>query len=327
MLRTMTIAAGSALLALTLSLPAAFAQEALKLRMSSEDPASSPLPIMARAFGDALKTKLPDSNYEMFDTRQLGDETVHMQMIRTGQLDVYPMGSDAVALDPAWAVFDMPFLFKDREQVYTLLDGEVGAELAASMRKIADLEVLAFGEVGFRQITNNTRPVIKPQDLAGIRLRVPGSETRILAFTELGASPVTMNFGELYLALQNGTVDGQENPVALIKGSSLQEVQKFMSLSNHVYTPVTFVMNGAKFDALSDDQKVAVKEAAKEAAQVSREQGRAADAKIIDEFRSVMTVDDIDLAAFQAASKDIWTQISAVAGEEIAAKVIEAATK
>lgn len=306
--------------------PEASAQS-LKFRMSSEDPASSPLPIMARKFGDILAGKLDGFEYDMFDTASLGDEVVHMQMIRTGQIDVYPMGSDAVALDPAWAIFDMPFLFKDRETVYRMLDGEVGAALAESMRTSANLEVLAFGEIGFRQITNNVRPVLKPEDLNGVKLRVPGSQTRILAFERLGAAPITMNFNELYLALQNGTVDGQENPLALIKGQSFQEVQKYLSLSNHVYTPVTFVMNGAAYDRLSDEQKAAVREAAAEAAAFSREEGRASDETLVGEFREALQVDEIDIEAFQAAARGSWDEIGKIAGEDLAARVIEAVSK
>ena len=101
-----------------------------------------------------------------------------MQMIRTGQIDVYPMGSDAVSLDPKWAIFDMPFLFSDQETVARLLDGEVGEQLRESMREAAGLEVLAFGELGFRQITNNVRPIVTPEDLDGVqipRARQPGA--------------------------------------------------------------------------------------------------------------------------------------------------------
>jgi TRAP-type transport system periplasmic protein len=143
----------------------------------------------------------------------------------------------------------------DRETVARLLDGEIGEEMRQSMRASAGLEVLAFGELGFRHITNNVRPVVKPEDLNRVKIRVPGSKARILAFTTFGAQPISMNLGELYLALQQGTVDGQENPIAAVKNRSFFEVQKYLSLSSHVYSPVTLVMNAAKYDSLTDDQK------------------------------------------------------------------------
>lgn len=300
--------------------------QSLTLRMSSEDPPSSPLPVMARKFGEELKQRLPELEYEMFDTGALGDEVVHMQMIRTGQIQAYAMGSDAVSLDPSWAVFDMPFLFSNPERVYEVLDGPVGDALAESMREAVDLEVLSFGEIGFRQMTNSVRAIETPEDLDGVRIRVPGSQTRIMAFETLGASPVTMNFGELYLALQNGTVDGQENPLSLIDSQSFYEVQDYLSLSNHVYTPVTFVMYGPYYDELTEEQQQAVQEAAQAAAEYSRELGRKADEELVSKLGEEMEVNEIDTESFQSASRPIWDAIAEVAGQDITDRVIEAAT-
>ncbi|MGI9416787.1 MAG: TRAP transporter substrate-binding protein [Geminicoccaceae bacterium] len=300
--------------------------QSLTLKISGENPETGLDLQMAQKFADVLSEQLGDDfSYELFHTQALGDENVHLQMIRTGQIDIYPMGSDAVKLDPAWAVFDMPFLFSDRDAVARLLDGEIGDKLRASMREQAGLELLAFGELGFRQITNNVRPIVTPADLNGVKLRVPGSKTRVLSFEGFGASPITMNFGELYLALQQGTVDGQENPLLTIKNRSLFEVQKYMSLSGHVYTPVTFVMNGARYDGLSDEHKEAVKAAALEAAMHTRALGTEADASLLDELGQSMEVNEIDLAAFQEAAVPIWEEIGEIAGKELADEMIAAA--
>jgi tripartite ATP-independent transporter DctP family solute receptor len=327
MYRHMTRIAMVGLLAGVLAWPASDASaQSLTLKISGENPASGLDLQMAQKFADVLKDAMGDDfAYELFHTQALGDENVHLQMIRTGQIDIYPMGSDAVKLDPAWAVFDMPFLFKDRDTVARLLDGEIGDQLRSSMREKAGLEVLAFGELGFRQITNNVRPIVVPADLNGVKLRVPGSKTRVLSFEGFGASPITMNFGELYLALQQGTVDGQENPLLTIKNRSLFEVQKYLSLSGHVYTPVTFVMNAARFDGLDEDHQAAVKAAAFEAAKYTRGLGTEADASLLDELGQSMEVNEIDLAAFQEAAKPIWTEIGKVAGEDLADAMIAAA--
>jgi tripartite ATP-independent transporter DctP family solute receptor len=318
---------GAAALALVAAAPVPGAAQSLTLRISGENPATGFDLQMAQRFADNLEAALGDDfAYEFFHTGALGDETVHMQMIRTGQIDVYPMGSDAVSLDSKWAIFDMPFLFSDRDTVARLLDGEIGEELRASMRESAGLEVLAFGELGFRHITNNTRPITVPADLQGVQIRVPGSEPRILAFTTFGAQPITMNFGELYLALQQGTVDGQENPLAAVKSRSFFEVQDYLSLSGHVYSPVTLVMNAAKYDSLSDEHKAAVKAAAQEAAEYTRQLGTDADATLLAELETSMQVNEIDLAAFKEAAGPIWEQVGAMAGSEFAAKVVEAAS-
>jgi TRAP-type transport system periplasmic protein len=299
----------------------------LDLKMSVESAPGAATQVMLAAFRDALQEELGDAvAIEYFDGGTLGDEIVHMEMVRTGQLDVIPIGSDAVQLDSKWAVFDMPFLISDRDTASRILDGEIGKELAASMRESADLQVLGFGEIGFRNITNNVRPVVTPADLQGLKLRTPGSKTRILAFEMLGAAPITMNIGELYLALQQGTVDGQENPLGNIKAFSWNEVQKYLSLSNHVYTPITLVMNGARWDGLSDEQKAAVQRAAQKAVTHSREYGATNDATLLDELGQDMEVNEIDVEAFKEASKPIWEEIAPVAGEEFTRKVVEAAS-
>lgn len=314
-------------LSATLALPAVTQAQTLSLRISGENPMTGLDLQMAERFAQNLEAALGDAfDHEFFHTQALGDENVHMQMIRTGQIDVYPMGSDAVSLDGSWAVFDMPFLFSDRETVARLLDGEVGETLRASMRESAGLHVLAFGELGFRNITNNVRPIVVPADLEGIRLRVPGSAARILAFTEFGAQPISMNMGELYLGLQQGTVDGQENPLITIQNRSFFEVQNYMSLSRHVYSPVTLVMNAARFDSLTDDQRAAVLAAAQEAAQYTRNLGTQADATLLEALGQHLEINEIDLAAFQAAAVPIWAAVGEMAGAEFAAKVVAAAS-
>ena len=299
----------------------------LDLRMSVESAPGAATQVMLAAFRDALQEELGDAvAIEYFDGGTLGDEIVHMEMVRSGQLDVIPIGSDAVQLDAKWAVFDMPFLIPDREVASKILDGEIGQQLIESMRASADLQVLGFGEIGFRNITNNVRPIVTPADLQGLKLRTPGSKTRILAFEKLGATPVTMNIGELYLALQQGTVDGQENPLGNIKAFSWHEVQKYLSLSSHVYTPITLVMNGARWDGLSDEQKAAVGRAAAKAVEHSRQFGADNDATLLDELSKSMEVNQIDLGAFQEASRPIWDEIAPIAGEDFTQAVI-AATK
>ena len=324
--RTLTAIALLTLPAALVASPGAGAAD-LDLKMSVESAPGAATQVMLAAFRDALQEELGDAvAIEYFDGGTLGDEIVHMEMVRTGQLDVIPIGSDAVQLDAKWAVFDMPFLITDRDSASKILDGAIGEELSASMRESADLQVIGFGEIGFRNITNNVRPVVTPADLQGLKLRTPGSKTRILAFEMLGATPVTMNIGELYLALQQGTVDGQENPLGNIKAFSWHEVQDYLSLSSHVYTPITLVMNGARWDGLSDEHKAAVERAARAAVEHSREFGANADATLLDELSQSMEVNEIDLDAFQEAAKPIWDEIAPIAGEEFTQKVVDAAS-
>ena len=322
-----TLIAG-AMTAALLSAAGSQAQE-LQLRLSVESTPGASTQFMLAAFRDSLGEVFGDEvEVEFFDSGVLGDEIVHMEQVRAGQIDVIPIGSDAVQLDSKWAVFDMPFLFADRETVSAILDGEIGDELGASMREKVGLQVVGFGEIGFRHITNNVRPVVTPDDLKGLKLRTPGSKTRILAFEALGATPIAMNIGELYLAMQQGVIDGQENPLGNIRAWSWFEVQKYISLSNHVYTPITLVMNGARYDSLTDEQKAKVNQAGQMAAEASRQFGAENDVKLVAEIKglpsNIAEFNDIDVASFQAAAGPIWTEIGKVAGEDFTAKVLAA---
>ena len=302
---------------------------AFKLKISVESTPGSATQYILAAFRDALKAEFGDQiEVDYYDSGILGDEIVHMQQVRTGQLDVVPIGSDAVQLDTKWAVFDMPFLFSSREVASKLLDGEIGKKLDASFQKKAGLKVLGFGEIGFRQITNNVRPVVVPADLKGLKLRTPGSKTRILSFKSFGATPISMNIGELYLAMQQGVIDGQENPLGNIRAHSWYEVQKYISLSNHVYTPVTLSMNLTRWNSLSPERQKGVLKATKVAVQASRKYGAANDAKLVAEIKKLAKgktqFNEINVGAFQKAAKPIWKEIAKIAGEDFTNEVLTA---
>lgn len=308
----------------------AYSQD-LKLRMSVESTPGASTQQMLAAFRDALQSEMGDAvAIEYFDSGTLGDEIVHMQQVRTGQLDVIPIGSDAVQLDSKFAVFDIPFLFSDREQVSTVLDGQIGEALDASLQEKAGLKILGFGEIGFRNISNNVRPIVTPADLDGIKLRTPGSKTRIMSFEMLGATPIKMNIGEVYLALEQGVIDGQENPMGNIAKWSWDEVQKYISFSRHVYTPITFVMNLKRYNSLSDEQREKVHAAARTAVESSRQYGADNDAQLVAEIKSrspEVEFNDIDPDAFTEIAKEIGVEIGKIAGEDFAAEFIAAANQ
>ncbi|NNK79495.1 MAG: TRAP transporter substrate-binding protein [Litoreibacter sp.] len=314
----------------SLSLSGPVSAQALDLRLSVESTPGASTQQMLAAFRDALKEEMGDGvNIDYFDSGTLGDEIVHMQQVRTGQLDVIPIGSDAVQLDSKFAVFDIPFLFSDRDQVASVLDGDMGEELDKSFQENAGLKILGFGEIGFRNITNNVRPIVTPADLKGVKLRTPGSKTRIMSFQMLGASPIKMNIGEVYLAMEQGVIDGQENPFGNIAKWSWDEVQKYISKSKHVYTPITFVMNLNRYNSLTDAQREAVHKAARTAVLSSRQYGADNDANleaVIRERSPDVQFNDIDSASFQAVAKEIGAEIGKIAGEDFTAKFLAAAS-
>lgn len=311
-----------ALAALALSTSLAEAQT--QMRLAVETTAGDPTHVMLSAFRDALTESAGDEvAIEFYEGGALGDENTLNELIRAGAVEVIPMGTDGVAaLDPKFSIFDAPFLFASKADAREALDGELGDRMAASLREAGGLEVLAFGELGVRVVSNAKREVKVPADLAGLKLRTPGSPTRMMAFTTLGATPTNLPLGEVYMGLKQGVIDGQENPLSVIKEFSLHEVQPYISLTNHIYTPVTLVMNGAAYDALSDEMKTKVKAAAEAAVAPTRTLSDESDAKLVEEFRAAgVTVTEPDIAAFQSAAEPIRTKIAEIVTPEFMAEV------
>ncbi|GLK82431.1 TRAP transporter substrate-binding protein [Ancylobacter defluvii] len=299
-----------------------------KLRLAVETNSGDPLNIMLANFRDALaKSAGSEVAIEFFEGGALGDETALMELIRAGEVQVVPLGSDVVTLDKGFSVLDTPFLFADKASARAAFDGRFGELLAASLREKAGLQVLAFGELGFRTISTTAKQINVPADLKGLKIRTPGSPTRILAFKTLGAAPTPMPLGEVYMALKQGALDGQENPLSVIKDFSFFEVQKFIALTNHVYTPITLAMNGAAYDALSAEMKAKLKDAAKAGSAATRKVSDDSDARLVDEFKSKgVTVTTPDLAAFRTAAEPVKGEIAKVVGPDLMTK-LEASLK
>ena len=159
-------------------------------------------------------------------------------------------------------MFDLPFLFKSKETAFKALDGELGHKVDELLKPLG-MRNLGYGENGYRHITNSRGPVHKPEDLKGIKLRTMENPLHLAFFKMLGANPTPMSFGELYTALQQGTVDGQENPVVLVYTSKFYEVQKFYSLTGHVYSATMLVANDDFFASMPEDLWKIVEDAGK----------------------------------------------------------------
>jgi len=297
-----------------------------KMRLAVETTSGDPTNVMLAAFRDELKNTTGDAfAVEFFDGGSLGDENALAELIRAGAVEVIPLGSDGVAaLDSKFSIFDTPFLFSGKEQARSMLDGELGQIMAASLKEKANLEVLAFGELGVRVITNSKHEIKTPADLSGLKIRTPNSPTRILAFQTLGAAPTTLALGEVYMGLKQGVIDGQENPLSVVKEFSLFETQPYISLTNHIYTPITLVMNGNVFDGLSDELKAKVKAAAMVGVEKTRALSDESDANLVAEFEKAgVTITRPDIASFQTAAAPVRVKIADVVTSEFMTKVEE----
>ena len=209
---------------------------------------------------------------------------------------------------PDMGVVDLPFLFLSSEHVDKVLDGQVGRNLLDGLEK-ANLKGLAFMENGFRNFTNSARPLEKPEDLKGLKFRTMENPVHLAAVRSIGAQAVPMAWGEVYTSLQTGVIDGQENPVAIIWVNKMNEVQKYLSLTGHFYSPAPLTMSKKKFDKLKPEWQELFVNAALEAAAHERKFIRDAEKKQVEELKSWgMDVRTVDKQLFVEAMKPAYAE-------------------
>jgi tripartite ATP-independent transporter DctP family solute receptor len=226
-------------------------------------------------------------------------------------LDLSANSQGAVAnVVPEYAAFGMPFLFADLPAAWKLLDGPLGQELADKSAE-KGLIVLGYWDNGIRHMTNSKRPITKPEDLKGLKMRTPPDAVTVDIMKSLGAEPQQIKFSELYVALQQGVVDGQENPLMNIHASKLYEVQKHLALTGHKYEMTPFLMSKRSWDRLSEADRTVLRQAAAEATALQRRLSAEADAKLLEDLKSKgVQVSTPDAAAFQRATAAVTEQWS-----------------
>lgn len=200
---------------------------------------------------------------DIYAAEQLGSNAEMAEMVEMGSLDamMIPQGEEA-KLAPKINTLGLPFLFEDYESVYKVLDSEIGEELVADLADHNMIQ-LAYWENGLRQTTNSKRPLNGPDDFKGLKIRTPEDAMTIAIFEALGASPSPLAFSELYLALQQGTFDGQENPISNIHANNFQDVQKYLAMTNHKYECKNMIFSLTSWEKYPEDVQNLLKEAAK----------------------------------------------------------------
>jgi tripartite ATP-independent transporter DctP family solute receptor len=261
----------------------------------------------AERFATELQSRLGDSHtVEFYADGQLGDERELMQKLRLGSVHFTLLSSIMTNVADEFALFDLPFLVQDRAHM-ARIDAEIVQASLAPLAAEQGLQVISTWENGFRQITNSVRPINTPADLAGLKIRTPSSEWRVAMFQAYGANPTAMAFSELFVALQTGTMDGQENPLTNIVGANLHEVQRYLSLTGHVYSPSYMTAGTDSWAALPEDVRAAATEIAAEVQGWSFAQGETADKELMDRVVAAgVAVNEADKAAFIEASAPIY---------------------
>ena len=233
----------------------------------------------------------------------LGGERDVIEGLQIGSIELTITSTGPVGnFVPAVYALDFPFLFESYNQARAVLDGPIGQELLAEF-DTHDIVGLAWAENGFRHITNSVHPIKTPADLAGLKLRTMENQVHIAAFQAAGASPTPMSWTEVLTSLQQGTIDGQENPIPVLVSNHLWEVQKYLTLTGHVYSPALVLMSKTHWDSLSQQEQGWVSEAAKAAAAASRARVSSDEESGVALLREhgMEVVTDVDKAAFAAA--------------------------
>jgi tripartite ATP-independent transporter DctP family solute receptor len=243
-----------------------------------------------------------------YGSSQLGGDSEMIQKLKLGTIDMALPSTVMSSQVDLFGVFEMPYIVKDRQHMARIEKEIFWAKLAPEAEK-KGLKVIAVWENGERHITNSKRPIKVPADLAGIKLRVPEGKWRVKMFQAYGANPSPMKFSELFTALQTGVMDGEENPFTQIYSAKLQEVQKYLSLSGHVYTPAYLTVGKTKWESLPPDVRKILEDTARETQAYVYEQAAKDDADLLNKLKQAgMQVNDVDKDAFIKASGGIYDE-------------------
>ncbi|QNI04393.1 DctP family TRAP transporter solute-binding subunit [Halomonas sp. SH5A2] len=254
---------------------------------------------------------------EIYPNASLGDERTLLEGMQIGTVDMGVITNGPVAnFVEEMAVFELPFLFPSPEAAYEALDGPIGQELLDKLSEV-NLKGLAYAERGFRNLTNSERAVNAPEDIDGLRIRVMENPVYVDTFRELGANAVPMAWTEALTAMQQGTIDGQENPVNVIHSFNLDETQTYMTLSRHTYAPAIFVMGASVWNQLPADAQTILEEAAQEAAEHERQVNAEMEAEQLAELREAgMEINESpDIEAFQKAVQPVYDEYAEQFGD------------
>jgi len=244
---------------------------------------------------------------QIFGSSQLGNDESMLQKLKLGQLDFSIPSSIMSSVDGAFGVFEMPYIIQSRDHMKRVRDeaGDVFIDAA----RAEGYELLGFWENGFRHVTNNLRPVNTPEDLDGIKLRVPKGEWRVKMFQAYDANPTPMAFSEVFTALKTGVIDGQENPLAQIWSGRFQEVQEYMSMTGHVYSPAYLATSSRNWNSWDDELKAAIEDCAMQSSDFAYEKSAEMDNELISKIEEAgVEVNETDKQAFIEASSAIYDE-------------------
>lgn len=261
-------------------------------------------------FVDIANQKLTDANlsYQLkfFGGGQLGNDRDTQQKLKLGTIHIALLSSTLATNIPQMAIFELPFLITNREQL-ARVEEQVFYPLIAPEAEKKGYKIIGLWENGFRSITNNSQPIYTPEDLKGLKIRTPNSSWRLKIFQAWNANPTPIPFGDTFIGLRTGVIDGQENPLTNIYAAKLHEVQKYLSITNHVYSPAYLTVGASAYKRIPENVRNIIEESAKIAQQWGYEQAIKLDNELkIKLQESGMLINDVNIQTFIDASKPIY---------------------
>jgi tripartite ATP-independent transporter DctP family solute receptor len=259
----------------------------------------------AKRANTALKGKV---EVKVFHSSQLGSDEQMMRGIKIGAPEMFLPSTVMSTAEQKFGVFEMPYIIVSRAHMKKVADSKPVQSALFEGLPAKGMRILGVWENGFRHITNNVRPIVKPDDLKGIKLRVPGGVWRVKMFKDYGANPSPMPLAEVYSALQSGVMDAQENPFPQIASAKFHEVQKFLSLSGHVYTPAYLVIGEESWAKLPKDVQNTLAKIAQDMGQFARSEGERLDKELMSKLVPPMKANEVDKVAFINGSVAIYEE-------------------
>ena len=301
----------------------AFAQDPIVLKFAAEESLEHKFYPAAQEFAKQVEELTNGAvKIELYYAGQLGNASELMEAIQMDAIDITCQASSVSKLVAEYEVFDLPFLFSDAESARKVLDGDVGKDLAELFHQ-KKLMLLDYWELGFRYVTCN-KPIYTPEDFKGVKIRVPNNKMRIATFETIGASASTTSLSDLYLALSQKQMDASELPLGTIQSYKYNEVQDYLVLTKHVFTPGYLIISEKAWDKIPEEYHDAVLQAAAASKAVVRELSDKEEANIIGELENAgMTRCEVDSAAFQEAMSPVWDQFKDSFGEYLP-RILEA---
>jgi tripartite ATP-independent transporter DctP family solute receptor len=286
------------------------------IKFATQNPKGHPIVMGLDKFAELVAAKSGGKiKVNVFPGGVLGSDQANVSALQGGTLEMVSLNSGILASQAKeFAVYDFPFMFANSKEVEAVVDGPFGKKLHAKLEE-KGIVGLAYYELGFRVMTNSKRPLTKVEDIAGLKLRVIPNPINVDWVKALDANPTPLPFPELYAAMEQRAIDGQENPVTVIAANKLYEVQKYMTLTNHQYNPQSVIISKKFWDTLSAGEKQIVQDAASESAKYQREQARGQVAGALETVKkSGMQVNELSNAELAKLVQKVSPVITKYAG-------------